>query len=72
LATLPQDEHGQFGQPVAGEEIDGPTLDHLCGRGQTIAVEPRTVGDAQRCGHDSESSITIVTIITTSTCPVST
>ena len=48
LAALPQDEHGQLGQPVAGEDVDGPALDHLAGGRQAVTVEARAVGDPQR------------------------
>ena len=51
LAALPQDEHGELGQPVPGEHVDGAALDHLPGRREPVAVEARAVGDAQRLGH---------------------
>ena len=47
LAGLEEDEHGQLGQVVAGEDVDGTTVDELAGRGQAIAVEAGAVGDAQ-------------------------
>ena len=49
--ALPQDEHGELGQPVAGQDVDGPTFDHLPRRGQAVTVETRAVGDAERFGH---------------------
>ena len=55
-AGASEDQHGELGQPVAGEYIDRSTLDHLRGRGQAVAVEAGTVGDADRFGHDSTSA----------------
>jgi hypothetical protein len=46
LESLPQDQHGQLGQPVAGEHVDGSAVDHLGRRGQPVAVEAGAVGDA--------------------------
>ena len=43
---LVQDQHGQFGQPVAGQHIDVAALDHFLRCRQTIAEEPAAVGDA--------------------------
>ena len=34
-----QDQHRQLGQPVTGQEVDGPAVDHLGGRGHAVAVE---------------------------------
>ena len=48
LLPLPEDEHGQLGQPVAGQHVDGSALHHLPGRREPVAVEARAVGDAQR------------------------
>ena len=46
-----QDEHGQLGQPVARQNVDGTVVDHLvCGR-KTITEETRTVGDSQWRRH---------------------
>ena len=35
LAALPQDEHGQLGQPVPGQDVDGAALDHLPGAAES-------------------------------------
>ena len=43
---LVQDQHGQLGQPVAGQHIDVAAFDHLLRRRQPIAEEPAAVGDA--------------------------
>ena len=48
---LPQDEHGQLGQVVAGEHVDGAALDHLPRGGRAIAVETGAVGDPHRPLH---------------------
>ncbi len=53
LEPLPQDEHGQLGQPVPGEDVDGTALHHLAGGRQAVAVEARAVGDAQRRSHEA-------------------
>ena len=52
---LPQDEHRQLGQPVAGEHVDRAALDHLPRRRQPVAVEARAVGDPDRAlaRHDA-------------------
>ena len=46
-----QDQHGQLGQPVAGEEVDGPALHHLRRGRQPVAVEARAVGHPNRLSH---------------------
>ena len=43
--VLGQDQHGQLGQPVAGEHVDGPAVDHLAGGREAVAVEAAAVGD---------------------------
>ena len=48
LALLGEDGHGQLGQVVAGEHVDGPATHHLGGTGGPIAPEARAVGDTQR------------------------
>ena len=47
LARLVQDVHRQLGQPVAGEHVDGATLDHLTRRREAIAEEPAAVRHPQ-------------------------
>ena len=49
--VLGQYQHGQLGQPVTGQHVDGPALDHLSRGGQPVAVEPAGVGDAQGVSH---------------------
>ena len=48
LPGLPQDQHGQLGQVVAGEHVDRPALHHLPGGGDPVAVEARAVADPHR------------------------
>lgn len=45
-AVFGQHAHGQFGQPVAGENIDRAAVEHFAGRGQPIAEEAAAVGDS--------------------------
>ena len=42
---LPEDEHGQLGQVIPGQHIDGATLDHLARCRQPVAVKAGAVGD---------------------------
>ena len=44
-ACLPEDQHRQLGQPVAGQHVDRPAVDDLPGGGQPVAVEAGEVGD---------------------------
>jgi hypothetical protein len=53
--VLGEDEHGQLGQPVTGEHVDGAAVDHLARRRQPIAVEPAAIGHPQRIGHETAS-----------------
>jgi hypothetical protein len=46
-----QDQHGQLGEPVAGQHVDRPALDHLERATRPIAEESGTVRDADRLGH---------------------
>ncbi len=54
---LPQDQHRQLGEVVAGQHVDRATVDHLLRGVDTVPVETRAVGDAYRtplcgrCGH---------------------
>ena len=48
LARLVEDVHGQLGQPVPGQDVDRPALDHLPGRREPVAEEAAAVGDAQQ------------------------
>ena len=59
LESLPQDEHGQLGQPVAGQYVDGAAVDHLGGGRQPVAVEAGAVGDAQRLAHADTSLVAV-------------
>src|SRR6202021_3915516 len=47
LAGFEEDEHGQLGQVVAGEHVDGATVDQFARGGQAISVEAGAIGDAQ-------------------------
>ena len=47
LARLEQDEHGELGQVVAGEHVDGPVEHHLARGRQPVTVEAGAIGDAQ-------------------------
>ena len=40
LAGLVQDVHGQLGEPVAGEHVDRPALDHVAGRPKRSPKKP--------------------------------
>ena len=51
LLGLPQDQHGQLGQVVAGKDVDRTALDHLPGRGGAVAVEAGGVGDPDRAAR---------------------
>ncbi len=55
--VLGEDQHGELGQPVAGEHVDRAAVDHLAGRRESVAVEPAAVGDADRVlgGHHGSS-----------------
>src|SRR5690606_37202870 len=66
-----EDEHRQLGQPVAGEHVDGPALDHLAGGSKAVAVEPGAVGDADQLGHVSSPSAE-PSSMTSSVAPLST
>src|SRR4029450_2847393 len=46
-----EDQHRELGEPVAGEHVDGTTLDHLPGGGEAGAVEAGAVGDPARSAH---------------------
>ncbi len=51
--VAPQDEHGQLGQVVAGQDVQLATGQHLVHRGEAVAVEARGIADAKRlpgCG----------------------
>ncbi len=52
-----EDQHRQLGQPVAGENVDGPAFDHLLGSRKTVAVEAGTVGDSDRIAHDDSPPV---------------
>jgi drug/metabolite transporter (DMT)-like permease len=45
-----QDQHRQLGQPVAGKDIDGSTLNHLASRAESVPVEPAAVRNPQDIG----------------------
>src|SRR5262245_1215158 len=53
LSGLPQDQHGQLGEVVAGEHVDRAAVDHLPRRREPVAVEAGTVGDPDRAPHAS-------------------
>ena len=53
--VLGQHQHGQLGEPVAGQHVDGAAFDHLPRGGQPVSVEPAAVGDAQRPRHGASS-----------------
>ncbi len=42
-----EDEHRQLGEVVAGEHVELATGEHLVHRGEAVAVETRSVADAQ-------------------------
>ena len=46
LPRFPQDQHGQLGQVVPGQDVDRAALDHLLGGGGAVAVEAGGVADA--------------------------
>ena len=46
-----ENQHRELGQPIAGEHVDGATLDHLERSARTIAEEPRAIRHADRLGH---------------------
>src|SRR5262249_30748991 len=48
LPRLPEDQHGEFGQVVTGQDVNGTTFDHLPGRGLPIAVETGRIADPHR------------------------
>ena len=50
-APLPQDEHGELGQPVTGQDVDRSVFHHLARRGQAVTEESRAIGDPQRLAH---------------------
>src|SRR5207249_2773210 len=49
LPGLPEDEHGQLGEVVAGEHVDGKlAAEHLARCGVPVAIEAGAVRDADR------------------------
>src|SRR5690606_18472740 len=42
-----EDEHGELGEVVAGEDVEFAALEHLAHRGDAVAVEPGHVSDPQ-------------------------
>ena len=44
-----QDQHGQFGQVVAGEVVEVTAFEHLPHGRDAVTVEPRAVADAHCC-----------------------
>src|SRR5690606_31964288 len=40
-----QDQHGQFGEIIAGEHVELPAFEHFAHGGQPVTVEPGTVAD---------------------------
>ena len=45
-----QDQHGEFGEPIARQDVDGTALHHLARGRDSIAVKTRTVSDANHVG----------------------
>ena len=45
-ARARQDQHGQFGEPVSRQDVNGTTLDHLHRGRESVTVETGTVGNA--------------------------
>src|SRR6185437_9133801 len=50
-----EDQHGEFGEVVAGEHVDVAAVQLLGEGAEPVAVEPGRVGDAQR-GHGAPAS----------------
>ena len=48
LPGLPQDQHRELGQVVAGQNVDRPTVDHLPRRRSPVPIETGAVGDPHR------------------------
>ncbi len=46
-----QNQHGELGEPIAGQHIDRPTLDHLTRRRNPVAVEPGAIRYPNGFGH---------------------
>ena len=42
-----QDGHGQLGQVIPRQEMDGSPLDHLLGRGKPVTEKSTAIGDDQ-------------------------
>jgi len=51
LPRLPQDQHGQLGQVVTGDDVDGAAVDDLAHRREPVAVEAGGVRDPHRRPH---------------------
>ena len=49
--VAPEDEHGQLGEVVAGEHVEGAALEHLAHRGEAVAVEAGAVADEEGLRH---------------------
>ncbi len=48
---LVENGHGQLGEIVARQHVDGPALDHLARGREPVAIEPAAVGDPQHVSH---------------------
>jgi hypothetical protein len=44
----PEDEHGQFGEVVAGEHVEWAAVQHFANRAEAVAIKSRSVADPQR------------------------
>ena len=50
-AVAAEDQQGQLGEVVTGQDVERPALEHLPHRRPPVAVEARRVADPQRCRH---------------------
>ena len=46
-----KDEHGQLGEPVSGQHVDGSAIHHFLCRAEAITVKATAVCDSKRSWH---------------------
>ena len=52
-SSLREDQHGEFRQPVPGQNVDGSAFDHFACRRKTVTKKARAVCNTNRIGHVS-------------------
>ena len=49
--VLAEDQHGQLGEVVAGEDVERAAVEHLAHRAEAVAVEAGAVADPEHAAH---------------------